>query len=115
QMDGMITDGQKLLVAGVELAQRTFARACEVFGWTPAELGEVVIHQVSRHHTEKLAGALDIDLSKILAIYPEHENIGPANIPIVLAKAEQTDRLTREERMALMDIGSGLNCAMAEI
>ncbi len=115
QIDGMITDGQKLLVAGVELAQRTFARACEVFGWTPAALGEVVIHQVSRHHTERLAGALGIDLSKIHAIYPQHGNVGPASVPMVLAKAEEAGRLTRGERVALMGIGSGLNCAMAEI
>lgn len=115
QIDGMITDGQKLLVAGVELAQRTFVRACEVFGWTPAVLGEVVIHQVSRHHTERLAGALGIDLSKIHAIYPEHGNVGPASVPMVLAKAEELGRLTRGERVALMGIGSGLNCAMAEI
>jgi 3-oxoacyl-[acyl-carrier-protein] synthase-3 len=113
--DGMVTDGQKLLVAGVDLAQRTFARACEVFGWTPAELAEVVIHQVSRHHTEKLAGALGIDLSKILAIYPEHGNVGPASVPMVLAKAEAAGRLSRGDRVALMGIGSGLNCAMAEI
>lgn len=115
QIDGMITDGQKLLVAGVELAQRTFARACEAFGWTPALLGEVVIHQVSRHHTERLAGALGIDLSKIHAIYPEHGNVGPASVPMVLAKAEALGRLSRGERVALMGIGSGLNCAMAEI
>jgi 3-oxoacyl-[acyl-carrier-protein] synthase-3 len=115
QIDGMITDGQKLLVAGVELAQRTFARACEVFGWTPALLGEVVIHQVSRHHTERLASALGLDLSKIHAIYPEHGNVGPASVPMVLAKAEQLGRLSRGERVALMGIGSGLNCAMAEI
>lgn len=115
QIDGMITDGQKLLVAGVELAQRTFARACEVFGWTPASLGEVVIHQVSRHHTERLAGALGIDLAKIHAIYPEHGNVGPASVPMVLAKAEELGRLVPGQRIALMGIGSGLNCAMAEI
>jgi 3-oxoacyl-[acyl-carrier-protein] synthase-3 len=115
QIDGMITDGQKLLVAGVELAERTFARACEVFGWSAAMLDEVVIHQVSRMHTERLAGALGIDLSKIHAIYPEHGNVGPASVPMVLAKAEAAGRLNRGERVALMGIGSGLNCAMAEI
>ncbi len=115
QIDGMITDGQKLLVAGIELAQRTFVRARDVLGWTPDALSEVVIHQVSRHHTERLAAALGIDLSKIHAIYPEHGNVGPASVPMVLAKAEAAGRLSRGQRVALMGIGSGLNCAMAEI
>ena len=34
---------------------------------------------------------------------------------MVLAKAEEAGRLTRGDRVALMGIGSGLNCAMAEI
>jgi 3-oxoacyl-[acyl-carrier-protein] synthase-3 len=115
QLDGMVTDGNKLLVAGVELAQKTFARARDVLGWTPEALSEVVIHQVSSLHTERLAGALGIDLAKIHAIYPEHGNVGPASVPMVLAKAEQAGRLSRGQRVALMGIGSGLNCAMAEI
>jgi 3-oxoacyl-[acyl-carrier-protein] synthase-3 len=115
QLDGMVTDGTKLLVAGVELAQKTFARARDVLGWSPEALSEVVIHQVSAMHTEKLAGALGIDLAKIHAIYPEHGNVGPASVPMVLAKAEQAGRLSRGKRVGLMGIGSGLNCAMAEI
>jgi 3-oxoacyl-[acyl-carrier-protein] synthase-3 len=115
QNDRMITDAQKLLTAGLDLATKTFALAAADLGWTPDALDEVVIHQVSRQHTERLAEKLGVDLSKIHAIYPEHGNVGPASVPMVLAKSAELGRLRRGMRIALMGIGSGLNCAMAEI
>src|SRR5690606_3877657 len=111
----MVTDAQKLLTAGLELASKTFDLARSELGWTPEALDEVVIHQVSRQHTEKLAAQLGVAPSKIHAIYPEHGNVGPASVPMVLAKAAELGRLRAGTRIALMGIGSGVNCAMAEI
>lgn len=111
----MVTDGQKLLAAGLELAKKTFERARGSMDWTPDALSEVVIHQVSRAHTEKLAAALGIDPKKIHAIYPERGNVGPASVPMVLAEAESLGRLRPGGRIGLLGIGSGLNCTMAEI
>ena len=42
-------------------------------------------------------------------------NIGPASVPIVLAKAVEEGRIRPGDRVALLGIGSGLNCSMAEI
>ena len=42
-------------------------------------------------------------------------NIGPASVPIVLAKVAELGKLNRGDRVALMGIGSGLNCCMAEV
>jgi 3-oxoacyl-[acyl-carrier-protein] synthase-3 len=113
--DQMITDAQKLLAAGLDLAVRTFELARRDLGWSPEVLDEVVIHQVSRQHTERLAERLGVDLAKIYAIYPEHGNVGPASLPMALAKADERGRLRPGMRVALMGIGSGLNCSMAEI
>ncbi|MBX7196222.1 MAG: 3-oxoacyl-ACP synthase III [Sandaracinaceae bacterium] len=115
QVDGMVTDGQRLLQAGLELAQRTFELARRELGWSPQVLDEIAIHQVSRQHTDKLAERLGLDPSRIHAIFPELGNVGPASIPLVLSQAEQLGRLRRGSRVALMGIGSGLNCAMAEV
>lgn len=113
--DRMVTDAQKLLTAGLDLAMRTFDLARTELGWDPAVLDEVVIHQVSRQHTDKLAEKLGVDPAKIHSIFPEHGNVGPASVPMALAKAEELGRLRRGMRVALMGIGSGLNCSMAEI
>ena len=50
-----------------------------------------------------------------MALYPEFGNIGPAAVPITLSKAAESGRLHKGSRVALMGIGSGLNCSMAEI
>lgn len=115
QNDRMVTDAQRLLTAGLELAQQTFDLARAELGWSPGVLDEVVMHQVSRQHTERLTQQLGIDPPKVHAIYREHGNVGPASVPMVLAKADELGRLRRGMRIGLMGIGSGLNCAMGEI
>ena len=41
--------------------------------------------------------------------------IGPASVPIVLSKLKEMGRLKKGQRIALLGIGSGLNCSMAEV
>lgn len=115
QMDHMVTDTRSLLVAGLGLAARTWQKATEELGWTATDLDWYVLHQVSKSHTEKLAELLGLDLAKIYRLYPDHGNIGPAGVPIVLSKLQEENRLAKGQRLALMGIGSGLNCTMAEV
>jgi len=115
QVDGMITNTRELLVAGLDLATRTWAKAENELGWKVDEFDQFVIHQVSRTHTDKFAGILGLDRDKIFRLYPEYGNIGPAGVPIVLSKLAEGGRLAPGQRIALMGIGSGLNCTMAEV
>lgn len=115
QVDWMRTDTTGLLAAGLALAARTWARAEAELAFSVDELDHVVLHQVSRVHTEHLARALGIPLERVPVIYPEHGNVGPASVPMTLAGAVEEGRVARGERVALMGIGSGLNCAMAEV
>ena len=115
QADRMTTDAKTLLFAGLELAAETWQAARQTLGWEAAQLDEFVLHQVSGTHTHSLAQMLELDPAKILKIFPEFGNIGPASVPIVLSKAAESGRLQRGMRVALMGIGSGLNCAMAEV
>ena len=115
QMDRMVTDTRILLSEGLKLASKTFLAAKIAFGWVASELDQFIIHQVSKVHTESLVKLLGLDPEKVHAIYPEMGNIGPASVPIVLAKAAELGRIKRGDRVALLGIGSGLNCSMAEI
>ena len=114
-MDQMRTDTRILLSEGLKLASKTFNAARIALGWVASELDQFVIHQVSKVHTDSLVNLLGLDPDKVHAIYPEMGNIGPASVPIVLAKAAELGRIKRGDRVALLGIGSGLNCAMAEI
>ena len=47
-----------------------------------------MIHQVSQVHTAAFIKAFGIDPKKVLTIFREHGNIGPASVPIVLSKLQ---------------------------
>jgi 3-oxoacyl-[acyl-carrier-protein] synthase-3 len=115
QVDYMETDTKQLLFAGLELADRTWARAQEEFGWQADALDEICMHQVSKVHTELLAQRLGLDLDRAVRLYPEFGNVGPASVIMVLSKALEQGRIRTGHRVGLLGIGSGLNCSMTEI
>ncbi len=45
----------------------------------------------------------------------DHGNIGPAGVPIAFSKLVASNTLKDGDRIALMGIGSGINCSMAEL
>ena len=114
-LDRMVTDTRMLLIEGLKLAQKTFVAAKAGLGWAVDELDQFVIHQVSQPHTQAVVKAFGIDPKKVMTIFGEHGNIGPASVPIVLSKLKELGRLKKGDRIALMGIGSGLNCSMAEV
>ncbi|HZH43502.1 MAG TPA: 3-oxoacyl-ACP synthase III [Lysobacter sp.] len=113
--DRMIADGRMLMIEGLKLGQKTFTAARAVLGWAVEELDQFVIHQVSKAHTQAFLKAFRIDPKKVMTIFGEHGNIGPASVPIVLSKLREMGRLKKGNRIALLGIGSGLNCSMAEV
>ena len=114
-LDRMVTDTRMLLIEGLKLAQKTWAAAKIALGWVAEEMDEFVIHQVSQVHTAAFVKAFGINPKKVLTIFGEHGNIGPASVPIVLSKLRELGRLKKGSRIALLGIGSGLNCSMAEV
>ena len=114
-LDRMVTDTKMLLIEGMKLASKTFAAAKLALGWAVDEVDEFVIHQVSKVHTQAMLDAFGIDPKKVHTIFGEHGNIGPASVPIVLSKLREMGRLKKGDRVALLGIGSGLNCSMAEV
>lgn len=115
QRESMKTDASKLLVSGIKLAAETYQKAKDELGWADKQIDHLILHQVSTNHTAKLSEALKLDTEKIFATYPELGNIGPAAVPITLSKANEAERLKQGDRIALMGIGSGLNCSMMEV
>jgi acyl-CoA:acyl-CoA alkyltransferase len=113
--DEMKTNAGQLLTAGLGLAWSTWQLAQAQLGWTADNIHEFVVHQVSEVHTAKLAGMLGADLSRLYKLYPTYGNIGPAGIPTVLKKSLDAGRIKEGHRVALLGIGSGLNCAMMEV
>jgi 3-oxoacyl-[acyl-carrier-protein] synthase-3 len=115
QPDDMRTDATGLLTAGLALARDTWKDAVEAFDWTTDAIDKAFIHQVSRAHTRSVTAALGLREDRIPLLYPSYGNIGPAGLIITLSKEADAGRLSPGDRLALLGIGSGLNCAMAEV
>lgn len=115
QADQMITDAKQLLDAGVELADATFEKARRELDWSAEHLDLLVMHQVGSAHARTVLSRLGLSADRAFFTYPTFGNIGPAAIPITLSKAIEAGRIFPGDRVALMGIGSGLNCAMMEV
>lgn len=111
----MVTDAGQLLKAGVALARQTWNLATDVLAWRQDELDELILHQVGSIHMSTLLSELELQPSHAFVTYSEYGNIGPAAIPFTLSKSVDAGRVYQGDRIALMGIGSGLNCAMMEI
>lgn len=111
----MIVHARPLMEAGVELAKRTWREAESEFDWQPSDIDLFVCHQVGKRHHEFLFESLNLDAERAFITYPFLGNVGPASVPLTLALAQERGRLQSGHKVALMGIGSGLNCSMMEI
>ena len=115
QRDGMTTDAKSLLIAGLALAEKTLLRATDYLQWDFPNMDQYIVHQVSRSNTEQLAARLKLDLGKVFVTYDELGNIGPASLPITLAKAVEAGCIKKGDNVALLGIGTGINCSMMKL
>ena len=111
----MKTQTKALLMEGVKLANQVWKQTHSQLGWSAEELDHLILHQVSQVHTQTLGQTLGLPLDKVHVIFDEFGNIGPAAVPITLSKKAQEGVFQTGQRIALMAIGSGLNCQMTEI
>ena len=115
QVDQGWTDTRGLLIAGVDLSNRTWTKACEELGFSESDVDHYCLHQVSHVHAHQLASTLGVDINKALLIVSEFGNIGPASVPIVLSMASDEGRIKQGDRVVLAGIGSGINCMVGEV
>jgi len=109
----MKTDAHALLVSGTRLMAQTWQQAQEEFeNWSDQSITVYAPHQVSARHTASVIETLDLTPSKVQLNFPWLGNIGPAALPISLAQAAEAGKLSSGDRVALMGIGSGLNCSI---
>jgi 3-oxoacyl-[acyl-carrier-protein] synthase-3 len=111
-LDTMRTDTAALLENGLALAKDAFDASVEA-GWEWTTCDRYVMHQVSAVHTRKLCELLDVNMDLVPLTYPGYGNMGPAAVPYTLSTV--ADEIATGERVLLMGIGSGLNCAAAEL
>jgi acyl-CoA:acyl-CoA alkyltransferase len=110
---GMFTDARGLLDGGLELVMDAWKDARTHFDWQ--QMDSYVTHQVSQLHTSSIIKAAKLDKRRVPVTYPELGNVGPASLPITLAREANAGSLFTGARVLCMGVGSGLNTAMVEI
>lgn len=111
----MQTDSEALLLRGVALAQQVWAEFCGRSGWDATSPDRVICHQVGRRHQSALLEALGIDVAKDYSSFSHFGNIGSVSVPLTLARAMETGAFAPGQQAALLGIGSGLVCMMAQV
>jgi 3-oxoacyl-[acyl-carrier-protein] synthase III len=108
----MITDATVLMEHGINLGVETWYAFLEEMGWTSEKVDRTICHQVGGPHREQVLRAIGIPLEKDFQTYQFLGNIGTVSLPITAAIAEERGELHAGQRVAMLGIGSGLNCLM---
>ncbi len=108
----MQTDSEEMLHAGVNLAQNTWAAFKGALSWENETADKVVCHQVGSAHQKLLFETLGLDHEKDYSSFPMFGNTGSAALPLTMAKAAEDGFIKKGDKVAMLGIGSGLNCLM---
>ncbi len=108
----MQTDSERMLEAGVALAKDTWGAFTAETGWTTESVRRAICHQVGSAHRRKLFEALGMDLGRDFSTFETLGNMGSVSLPATLSAAVDAGAVAEGDPVALMGIGSGLNCLM---
>jgi len=108
----MDTDASAVLEHGVTLGRATWERLLAATGWKGGDVDRVVCHQVGAAHRDHVLEAIGVDATRDFSTFETLGNIGTVSVPITAALAHEAGFLKKGDRVALLGIGSGLNCLM---
>jgi 3-oxoacyl-[acyl-carrier-protein] synthase III len=108
----MQTQAETLLVSGCALAARTWEAFLRDRGWSREDIDRCVCHQVGGTHRDQLYEAIGRDPSLDFSTFEMLGNVGSVSLPITLAMGVEADPPAAGTKVALLGIGSGLNCVM---
>jgi 3-oxoacyl-[acyl-carrier-protein] synthase-3 len=111
----MDTDASAVLEHGVELGERTWKRFLDTSGWRAEDVDRVICHQVGSGHRREVLSTLGIDETRDFSTFETLGNMGTVSVPVTAARAAEAGFLRPGDRVALLGIGSGLNCLMMGI
>ena len=111
----METDSEQLLVAGVEVARRTWSQFKDESGWGETTPDRFICHQVGSAHRRKLYETLALDLAKDFSSFETLGNTGSAALPATLTRAVEQGAVRGGDKVALLGIGSGINSLMLAV
>jgi acyl-CoA:acyl-CoA alkyltransferase len=108
----MKTDAETIMQEGCKLAGQNWTFTKNTLGWVNDDVDRVFCHQVGNSHRKLLYETLSLDLEKDFSTLEYLGNTGAASLPSTLALGDEKGILKNGDHVALLGIGSGLNCLM---
>ncbi len=108
----MITDTEAMLRQGLVLSQVTWELFKNKFKWTNETPDFVFSHQVSRSHNTKAMAVLGLQDKRTFFDFETMGNTGSVAVPLGLALRDEQNLFRKDDKIALLGIGSGLSCVM---
>jgi 3-oxoacyl-[acyl-carrier-protein] synthase III len=111
----MDTDSEQLMRQGITTGVETFRRFLGVAGWEPDEINRTFCHQVGGTHRKLMLESLGLDPANDFATLETLGNTGAAALPVTMAIGIEQGVLQRGDHVAMLGIGSGINCQMLAV
>jgi len=108
----MRTNAEVLLNQGVDLARETWKNLKKEFEWGNESVDRFFCHQIGSAYQKALFKALKLNEEKDFSTLEYLGNTGSAALPITMAIGVENGILSRGDKVAMLGIGSGLNCTM---
>ncbi|MCH2206791.1 MAG: 3-oxoacyl-ACP synthase III [Lentisphaerales bacterium] len=111
----METDSEVLLTEGIEAAGQCWHKFLEECNWQESDVHRCITHQVGTAHSKLLYETIKIDPSLDFSSFGNMGNCGSSSLPLTVALAAQNQHFTKNNNVALLGIGSGINCTMISL
>jgi 3-oxoacyl-[acyl-carrier-protein] synthase-3 len=111
----MRTESEELMHRGVEAGAETFARFLSATGWEPADIDRTFCHQVGVAHRRLMLETLGLNPAIDFTTVETLGNTGAVALPITMAIGIEQGQLRTNDRVAMLGIGSGINCLMLAV
>jgi 3-oxoacyl-[acyl-carrier-protein] synthase-3 len=111
----METDSERLMCEGVATGGLTFESFLRESGWQRDDIDKTFCHQVGAAHRKLLFDELRLDPRIDYSTVEWLGNTGSVALPLTMALASDSGHLQSGDRVAMLGIGSGINCLMLAV
>ncbi|MEN0111564.1 MAG: 3-oxoacyl-ACP synthase III [Planctomycetota bacterium] len=111
----MRTDSERLMRAGVDAGVVNFDKLLAASGWDRARIDRSFCHQVGGTHRRSMLEALGLPVDRDFATFERLGNTGAAALPCAWSMGVEASEVNAGDRLALLGIGSGVNCLMMAV
>jgi 3-oxoacyl-[acyl-carrier-protein] synthase-3 len=108
----METESETLMREGIATGVATFQDFLAETGWNRYEIDRTFCHQVGVSHRKLMLEALELSADRDYSTVEWLGNTGAVALPITMAHALESGFAQSGDNVAMLGIGSGINCLM---